>query len=132
MVFSLKLLISVLCAVGLWASVFMSRKALRDARGELAEPSVVQQPPARLFFGVPNAFVGVAYYAALVCAVWLGPGPAWAPVLAAAALAAAASAYLAFSLTFVTRMSCRYCWSAHVANWLIASALVVLHKLTLS
>src|SRR5690242_18829383 len=43
--------ITVLCAIGFYASVFMLRKSVRAARGELAEPSVVQTPRARLFFG---------------------------------------------------------------------------------
>ena len=31
--------------------------------------------------------------------------------------AAAFSAYLAYSLLVVTRMSCTYCWTGHVVNW---------------
>jgi uncharacterized membrane protein len=31
-------------------------------------------------------------------------------------LAAVSSAYLAYSLAFVTRMPCTYCWSAHAIN----------------
>jgi uncharacterized membrane protein len=41
----------------------------------------------------------------------------WVLVLAAAAGAAAFSAYLAYSLLFVTRMPCVYCWTGHVVNW---------------
>ena len=80
-----------LCAVGLYASAFMARKAARDARGELTEPSVVQRPAARAIGG-----------------------------MTAGLLAAAMSLYLAYSLLFVTRMPCPYCWTSHVANWALA------------
>jgi uncharacterized membrane protein len=41
----------------------------------------------------------------------------WWAALAAAAAAAAFSAYLAYSLLFVTRMPCVYCWTSHVVNF---------------
>jgi uncharacterized membrane protein len=110
--------ISVLCATGFYASVFMLAKSVRAARGELTEPSVVETQRARLFFGVPNAFFGVLYYCALAAVTWLWhPPAALAVALAAAVLAACTSAYLAYSLLFVTRRSCPYCWAGHVVNW---------------
>jgi hypothetical protein len=33
---------------------------------------------------------------------------------------------LAYSLLFVTRMPCVYCWTSHVVNWALAVALTVL------
>jgi uncharacterized membrane protein len=109
-----------LCGVGLYASAFMLRKTLRGGRGELAEPSVVQTPRARALGGTPNAAVGLAYYACLACATFFlaVPGVWWA-ALAASLGAAAFSAYLAYSLLFVTRMPCVYCWTSHVVNWLL-------------
>ncbi|HLI97891.1 MAG TPA: vitamin K epoxide reductase family protein [Candidatus Baltobacteraceae bacterium] len=126
--------ISVLCAVGFYASVFMLSKSVRAARGMLAEPSVVQTERASLFFGTPNSLIGLVYYTALAAVSW------WAHhtfllalALAAAAFAAATSLYLAYSLLFVTRRSCPYCWAAHAVNWALLAAvpwLLVLHART--
>ncbi len=110
----------VLCGIGLYASAFMARKAARGARGELTESSVVMTPRARTVGGVSNAAIGIAYYAALAVAVPFLHVPAiWALATFAGAGAAAFSAYLAYSLLFVTRMPCVYCWTSHVANWLL-------------
>jgi uncharacterized membrane protein len=127
----LEVTILMLCGVGLYASAFMARKARRAARGELAEPSVVQTSRARVAGGVPNAALGLAYYAALAVAVPLLaiPGVWWAAV-AAALGAAAFSAYLAYSLLFVTRMPCAYCWTGHAVNWTLAALLLARPLLT--
>src|ERR1700760_3162858 len=85
-----RILITVLCGVGLYASVFMLAKSRRAERGELSEPSVVETPRARLLGGIPNAAFGVAYYALLGIAVWFAHDPWQAGVLALAAIAAAA------------------------------------------
>jgi uncharacterized membrane protein len=107
-----------LCAVGLYASAFMLRKSLRAARGELEEPSVVQTARARALGGTPNAGVGLAYYGCLAVATLLFSWPpAWWAGFLASLGAAAFSAYLAYSLLFVTRMPCVYCWTSHVVNW---------------
>lgn len=108
--------ITVLCGVGLYTSLFMLDKYGRAARGELREPSVVQSPRAHLL-GIPNTLLGALYYPLLAIGIWLLPWP-WAAVLLVAALAAALmSAFLAYSLLFITRSSCPYCWASHVANW---------------
>ncbi len=115
--------ITVLCAIGFYASVFMLAKSLRAARGELREGSVVQTERAALFFGMPNAMFGVLYYAALAAVSWTVSATApLAIALAAAAFAAATSAYLAYSLLFVTRRSCLFCWTAHVVNWVLLAS----------
>lgn len=123
--------ITVLCAVGFYASVFMLSKSIRAARGALTEPSVVQTERATLYFGMPNSLIGMVYYAALTGVSWLAHGTMlFAFALAAAALAAATSLYLAYSLLFVTKRSCPYCWTAHAANWALLVAvpwLLVLH-----
>ncbi len=101
----------------------MARKAQVAARGGLAEPSVVETPRARAIGGVPNAWFGVVYYLALAATVpFLGHCPVWAAAFAASLGAAAFSLYLAYSLLFVTRMPCVYCWTSHAANWLLAIA----------
>ncbi len=116
----------VLCGVGLYASAFMARKAALAARGELAEPSVVQTPRARLFGGVSNATIGLAYYGAMIAALAFLDRPlVRAAAFAAALLAAAVSLFLAYSLLFVTRRPCAFCWSSHVINWLLALLLFV-------
>ena len=110
--------IVLLCGVGLYASAFMYRKSRRAARGELAEPSVVQTPNARALGGVSNALVGLAYYAALACAShFFEARPVWLAAFAASVAAAAFSCFLAYSLAFVTRMPCAYCWTSHIINW---------------
>ncbi len=113
-----------LCGVGLYASAFMLRKTLRAARGGLSEPSVVQTSRARALGGVPNAALGLAYYASLAAASFFFAWPAvWWAGLTAALGAAAFSAYLAYSLLWVTRMPCAYCWTSHAVNWALPVAL---------
>lgn len=114
----IRVTIVLLCGVGLYVSAFMARKAGRAARGELAEPSVVQTSRARVVGGVSNAALGLGYYAAVALATpFLSVPWVWWPVLAAALGAAAFSAYLAYSLLFVTRMPCVNCWTGHAVNW---------------
>lgn len=121
MVTILEVAITVLCGVGLYASLFMLAKTRRAERGLLTETSVVQTPRARLYGGVPNAALGAAYYVALAAAVWLVRSPAGAAVvLVAVAFAAITSAVLAYSLLFVTRRACPYCWTGHAINWSLA------------
>ncbi len=121
MVTILEVAITVLCGVGLYASLFMLAKGRRAARGLLAEPSVVQSPRARLYGGLPNAALGVAYYPALAAAVWFVRSAAGATVvLLAVAFAAITSLALAYSLLFVTKRACAYCWASHTINWLLA------------
>lgn len=123
--------ISVLCAVGFYASVFMLRKSIRAEQGKLRESSVVQTPRAKLFGGVPNALIGIVYYPTLAVVAWSAVPRAllWC-ALAAAVFAAATSAFLAYSLLFVTRRSCVYCWTAHVANWALLATVPWLLVLT--
>ena len=121
-----RLVITLLCAVGFYASVFMLRKTVRASKGELDEPSVVQTPRARLFAGLPNALFGGIYYAALALVAWFGSGLVLLAALAASLAAAATSVYLGYSLLYVTRRSCPYCWTAHGVNWLLAALVIVL------
>lgn len=110
--------VTVLCGVGLYASLFMLRKARQAERGSLAEPSVVQSPRARLFGGLSNALVGAVYYTALAVVVWLPlTRPEALTLLAIVAFAAGTSVLLAYSLLFVTRRACAYCWTSHTVNW---------------
>ncbi len=109
--------ITLLCGVGLYASLFMLNKSRRAALGELEGPSVVKTPRAHLF-GVPNSLLGSLYYPALAWAIWFVHGPAAAIVLLVLVLGAAGtSAYLAYSLLFITRRECPYCWTSHAVNW---------------
>jgi uncharacterized membrane protein len=109
--------ITLLCGVALYASLFMLNKSRRAARGELQSPSVVDTPRAHLF-GVPNSLLGVLYYPCVAVAVWFFHGMLAAIVLLlAVAAAAATSAYLAYSLIYVTRRNCPYCWTSHAVNW---------------
>jgi uncharacterized membrane protein len=119
-----RLTIVLLCGIGLYASAFMARKASRAARGLLDTPSVVQTSRARVIGGVSNAAIGFGYYAALALAAPFLALPAvfWL-AFGAAAAAAAFSAFLAYSLLFVTRMPCPYCWTGHAVNWTLLALL---------
>lgn len=109
--------ITLLCGVGLYVSLFMLNKSRRAARGEIEGPSVVKTPRAHLL-GVPNSLVGSLYYPAAGIAVWFVRGAAGElALLAAMAAAAATSLYLAYSLLFVTRRACPFCWTSHALNW---------------
>ena len=111
---------AVAAALGCYVAGFMYRKAIRAERGELAEPSIVEKPAARMFFGIPNAAIGLAYYGGVLAALPFADRPIVRSGLrAAAGLAALQSAYLAYSLLFVTRMPCPYCWSGHAINALL-------------
>ncbi len=123
----LRAIITMLCGVGLYASLFMLRKGTAAARGELIEPSVVQTPRARLLGGVPNALFGAAYYPALAIAIWFAHAHLALALLLVPVLAAAAvSVVLAYSLLFVTRMPCKFCWTSHIVNWTIAACTALL------
>jgi uncharacterized membrane protein len=103
----------------------MARKAERAKQGQLAEPSVVQSPRARLVGGVSNAAIGLVYYVALALSLpFLGRPLIWDAALVAALAAAAMSIYLAYSLLFVTRRPCAYCWTSHAVNWLLVVLLL--------
>jgi uncharacterized membrane protein len=118
-------LIDALCLVGLYAALYMTAKAARYARGELTEPSVVQQPPARAIGGIPNSVFGITYYCLLlVAAWWLAVPLVYNAALVASLVASAFSFYLAYSLLFVTRMACVFCWTGHVVNWTLTALLI--------
>jgi uncharacterized membrane protein len=109
--------ITVLCGVGLYTSLFMLRKSIQAARGQIRGPSVVKSPRAHLF-GVPNSFLGSLYYPAVALAVWFVHSRLAALVLlVTVVLAAAMSMVLAHSLLFITRRECPYCWTSHYVNW---------------
>jgi len=95
----------------------MLAKSRRAERGEIRGPSVVKTPRAHLF-GVQNSLLGAIFYVVLAVAIWFArPGAALLAILAAALFAAVTSAILAYSLLFVTRRECPYCWTAHGVNW---------------
>ena len=119
-----RVIIGALCAIGLYSSVFMYRKSLRAERGLLSEPSVVQSARARAVGGLPNALLGIVFYAALALFAFFGHGRSmWLAALAASCGAAAMSIYLAYSLLFVTKMPCAFCWTSHAINFLLAALL---------
>lgn len=116
----LQAVVTVLAGVGFYASLFMLAKAWRAARGEVRGPSVVKTPQAHLL-GLPNSLLGCLYYVFVAVAIWFSGAVPMAQALAVVALlAAATSLVLAYSLLFVTRRMCPYCWTAHAANWAIA------------
>jgi uncharacterized membrane protein len=113
----IRAVITLLCGVGLYASLFMLNKSLRAARGEIRGPSVVKSPRAHLF-GVPNSLLGALYYPAVAFSIWSVRGTVEIIVVLAAVVAAAGtSVVLAYSLLRITRRECPYCWTSHVVNW---------------
>jgi uncharacterized membrane protein len=102
----------------------MLRKSIRAKHGEVKGPSVVKSPRARLFAGLPNALFGIIYYAGVVGVTWLAHSRIFFILAELAALfAAGASAYLAYSLLYITKKECPYCWTAHAVNWSLALVL---------
>jgi uncharacterized membrane protein len=125
----LQVVITVLCGVGLYTTLFMLGKTRRAERGLLEEPSVVKLPAARLYWGLPNALLGAVYYPALAIAVWFGRGHVVSLiVLTIVAFAAVTSAFLAYSLLFMSRRECPYCWTAHVTNWALLVMILLIQK----
>jgi uncharacterized membrane protein len=120
----LRSIVTFLCAVGFYASVFMLRKSIRAKHGEVKGPSVVKSPRAKLFAGLPNALFGVLYYVGVLAVTWLAHSRIWFVAAELAALfAAGTSVYLAYSLLYVTKKWCPYCWTAHAVNWSLALVL---------
>ena len=119
-------MVTAAAVVGLYASQHMYRKALRARRGELAEPSVVETPAGNFFLGQPNALLGLAFYGALLVTTPFAHDRSVRRGRAAAStLAFASSIYLGYSLLFVTRMACPYCWTSHAMNFAIVAVLAM-------
>jgi uncharacterized membrane protein len=115
-----RLAAGLVAGTGVYVAQYMYRKSRRAQKGELDEPSVVERPAARSLFGVPTAAFGLAYYGFRLCALpFDGSKAVRRGVLTASALALAQSLYLMYSLLFVTRMPCTYCWTGHALNALL-------------
>ena len=104
----------------------MYRKSLRAERGILDEPSIVEEPHARLFFGQPNSLFGCLYFPLLLIGMLLyAMLPAhdataarvvrWI-VLVGLGAATGTSIFLAYSLAFITKRECPFCWTSHFVN----------------
>lgn len=120
-----KLAIAALAGTGLYVSQHMFRKTKRAERGELDEPSVVEEPAAHVLFGLPNSELGLLYYGALFAALPAsGRKPVRRAMLAGSAAAFAMSIYLMYSLLFVTEAECPYCWTSHASNTLLFALLL--------
>ncbi|MBV8671777.1 MAG: hypothetical protein JO098_08395 [Candidatus Eremiobacteraeota bacterium] len=124
----LDIAVALLCAIGIYISLRMTRKFDAARRGELAEPSVVTSPRARIG-GVPNARIGLIYYGLLLLtSPFVRPSHplVLGAALVASILAALASLFLAYSLLFITRQPCTYCWTGHAINWALLVILISL------
>lgn len=108
----------------------MYAKAVRYERGAIDTPSVVQSPRARVLGGVPNASVGLIYYGAMLVVAWGIRIPLiWLGAVIATSAAALLSVYLAYSLLFITKQRCTFCWTGHVLNWAILALLIAYRTL---
>lgn len=101
----------------------MARTAAGERRGELAGPSIARARAARLYLGIPNAVLGLAYYPAFALAFPFGANPLLRLGISAAALVAAVTSLrLIADLAFVTRADCASCWTANACNLILAVA----------
>ena len=126
----LRTAVTILCGAGLYVSLFMLRKSRMADRGNVDGSSIVKESHARLFLGKPNSLFGSLYFPLIAAAVWIYPwlvaqddfdastALRWL-ILLSVATAAATSLFLAYSLLFVTKRGCPYCWAAHVVNWVL-------------
>ncbi|HEY8486838.1 MAG TPA: vitamin K epoxide reductase family protein [Limnochordales bacterium] len=118
--------------LGACAAAFRLTKALGSGRASCpAGPAhagaggcahVLAVPQARLF-GLPNYWLGCAYYAAMLALRlpgWSLSRPVLWGVAAAAGAAFGVSAYLTVQLVRVLRMPCPLCFVAHGANAALA------------
>ena len=113
----------VLAACGAAVSFAMFTKARMAASDSLDEPSVVELPEARLFFGAPNALFGLGFYGVVIAAAAIDMhiGYTIAAILSLPALAT--SVYLGAQLVRRKR-SCSRCWTAHVINVTLCPLLI--------
>ncbi len=93
-------------------------------RGLLAEASVASEPEGSLFFGLPNSALGISYYLGMIVAIWSLPQLRLTLVFIAG-FVLLVSIILASSL-LRKRLSCRKCWTAHIANLVIFLLAIVL------
>lgn len=119
------LLILILCAAGLGVSgiAWRGRNAALAADPAVRRDSVFGTPHAAIG-PIPNAALGVVFYAA-VAAVTL-----WFPALKPLALVAAGAAvaygvYLVYVLRRVLRTHCRVCYTGHAVNAALFVALLL-------
>lgn len=120
-----KFAVAALAGTGLYVSQHMFRKSKRAEHGELAEPSVVEKPAAHVLFGVPNSQFGLFYYGALLAALPAsGLRPVRLAMLASSTAAFSMSLYLMYSLLFVTKAECPYCWTSHASNTFLFALLL--------
>lgn len=108
--------ITALSALGMYASLFLLRKWIRARGGNVLEPSVVKTRYVTLVPGIPNMFLGLAFYALAAIAAWVHVQTVCIAAFGASLLALGASAYLAYRLKYTLRMACPYCWTAHAVN----------------
>ncbi|MDQ2909365.1 MAG: vitamin K epoxide reductase family protein [Candidatus Eremiobacteraeota bacterium] len=120
-----KFAVAALAGTGLYVSQHMFRKSKRAERGELDEPSVVEKPAAHVLFGLPNSEFGLIYYGALLLVLPAsGSKPVRRAMLAGSAAAFSMSLYLMYSLLFVSKAECPYCWTSHASNTLLFALLL--------
>lgn len=125
----LRLVIALLALTGGFAGFKMLERSAAASAGRLAEPSVVELPEARLFFGIPNAAFGLAYYALAFLAVATSLQILLVIATAASVVALATSIYLAVKLVR-QQLECSRCWTAHAVNALLCPLLIAAATMT--
>lgn len=99
----------------------MARTAFLSERGLLREPSIVGRPAARLYAGIPNAYLGLAYYP-LVAIAFAFDGIAGVRIALSLLVAAALATTLRLVYDLVASKSgCPNCWTAHACNLTLAA-----------
>ncbi len=96
--------------------------------GERTCATIVFTPRARLL-GVPNSLLAQFFYAAIVVGLWeefLFNSPFYYLYLSASLLTVFLGLYLSYSLLFLTRVTCKLCFTSHGIN--LAIFLILLFK----
>jgi uncharacterized membrane protein len=127
-----QMILAVLSSIGLFISLYFTLVYFKltppDARfipkfcrmDQSSCESILAAPDARLF-GIPNFFLGLVFYLALIVAIVLPElmEKTYFLFVAAAGLAAATSLFLSYSLLFRLKARCILCFTSHVLNLLI-------------
>jgi uncharacterized membrane protein len=95
--------------------------------GERTCSSIVHTPRARVL-GLPNSVLGQIFYLALMAGILGGfmfSVPFFYVYLAGSLLTVLLGVYLTYSLLFLTRVSCKLCFTSHAINLVIFILLLI-------
>ena len=95
--------------------------------GEKTCSSIIHTPRARIF-KLPNSVFGQVFYLVLLATFWgdfvLNPIVYYCLIFASS-LTVLLGLYLTYSLLFLTRVSCKLCFTSHAINFVIFVLLII-------